>query len=195
MSTGLMSAQSDSTQLGVGLNFVPLYSGTPELQLDYFPFKSWGLSSGFGYTYKPVRGGFILVDDDAEIHSLKGYYLKIGLKFRKTLASKHAFTWFGQISYIFSAYDETGKSTASIDTAQVINYKGFVNGIAATSGFELRVIRFVHFRAGLQLGTYSRRHHLGYPGHSFQPGIGASGQIFNNQVHAGLVLKIGRVGR
>ena len=34
-----LSSQTAFTRYGIGLNFVPLYSGTPELQLDYFPLK------------------------------------------------------------------------------------------------------------------------------------------------------------
>lgn len=190
-----MSGQTDSTKFGIGINFIPLYSGTPELQIDYFPLRNWGVSANFGYTDKPLRGGFIMVGDAAETYDLKGYFIKTGLKFRTPSRPGRSFLWFGQIFYVFSAYNETGTNNASLDPAPVINYKGFVNGVAVVFGLEFRLFRFVHFRTGLQFGAYAKRNHLGFPGHTFQPGIGASGQLLNNQLHGGLVFKFGRVDK
>lgn len=190
-----LSSQTAFTRYGIGLNFVPLYSGTPELQLDYFPLKKLGISSNIGYTYKARRGGFVKVGDQAAIYELKGYFLKLGLKFRTSLNSGKDFVFFGQIFYVFSHYNESGTKYESIDPTPRVNYTGFVNGIAATAGIEIRLLRFVHFRGGIQFGTYSSRAHLGYPGHTFQPGLGASGQIMNNQLVLGLVCKFGHSGK
>src|SRR5690606_13766108 len=139
------------------------FSGTPELQLDYFPLKSWGVTSSFGHTYKTKRGGWIAVGDNAEIHDLTGNFFKAGLKYRTPSRRGSSFLGFGQLSYVFSKFNETGKRSTSLANAEVVNFKGFVNGVALAFGLEFRLVSIVHFRAGIQFGIYGPRKHLGYP--------------------------------
>jgi hypothetical protein len=183
-------AQKDVSKYAIGVNFVPLYSGTPELQLDYFPSKYVGFCSSAGYTYKALRGGFVKVGDDAEIDELKGYYFKAGLKFRSPSNSKkHVCIGFAQINYIYSAYNETGRSNSSIPNSTILHLKGFSNAFSVSIGFEWRIINYLFLRGGLQNALSFRRDHLGYSGHTLQPGLGASGILFNEQLILGLAFK------
>ena len=168
-----------------------MYAGTPELQLDYFLLKSFGISTNFGYTYKPVRGGFIKVGDFAEVHSLEGYYLKTGLKYRSPVAKGETpLQLFVQLFYIVSFYDETGWHFKG-STEPLIRNKGFVNGFAFTFGTEIRLLKRLDLRFGYQLGAYAKRNHLGFRGHTYQPGLGTTGQISNRQLIIGMNYKFG----
>ncbi|WP_317898513.1 hypothetical protein [Aurantibacillus circumpalustris] len=181
--------QKDFSKYAVGVNFVPLYSGTPELQLDYFPTKYFGFSASGGYTYKALRGGFVKVGDYSKIDDLKGSYFKIGLKYRTpSKPRKHIFIAFAQLSYIYSYFNETGRRYFE-EGQKNIRITGFANAFAAAFGFECRLLNHVFLRGGLQYAISFRNEHLGYPGHTFQPGIGASGLLFNNQIALGLVFK------
>jgi hypothetical protein len=185
-------AQKDSAKFGIGINFATMYSGTPELQLDYFFFRNIGISLNTGYTYKTVRGGAILVGDEGEIDRLRGAYVKFGVNFRsKPNKRKFPANWFSQLFFIRSFYDEWGRYHT--DSSRV-HLNGAVNGVATTLGFEWR-LQFIELRAGVQtVFYYSQRSHLGYPGHTFQPGIGTSGIFdFPNQLILGLIYKFGKI--
>lgn len=183
-------AQKDSSVFQLGINAIPLRTGTPELQLDYFPLRSWGISANVGYTDKAVRGGFIKVGDQSEINSLYGTYFKLGVKGRFPLQSKSGLTFFAQALYVFSSYSESGYRRNMDASVDQLHYKGFVNGVAIALGFDVRVWKMINLRAATQMGAYGKRAHLGYPGHTFQPGLGASGMLFNNQLTLGLVAKL-----
>lgn len=182
--------QKDFSKYGIGINFVPLYSGTPELSLDYYPTKYLGFSTSGGYTYKAHRGGAIKVGDNAETYDLKGYYFKAGLKFRSpTKAKKHVFIGFAQLNYIYSVYKETGRSNGNNLNSSITQLEGFSNAFAVSIGFEWRIIKYLFLRGGMQYALSFRRDHLGYAGHTLQPGIGSSGMIFNEQLIFGFVFK------
>jgi len=190
--SSLLYGQSCPSRVNIGLNLVPLYAGTPELQLDFYPIRYLGISANTGYTYKAERG-YTRINDGAELHKLDGYYYKIGIKGR-TLPQKKIWApvFWAQLFYVGSNYKETGLPQGHLWEDRVDTViSGFVDGVALSAGVDIKVIYRFDVRVGFQIGYYERNNHLGLPFSTYQPGFGSEAIFLNNQLIISAVYKFG----
>jgi len=190
--SSLIYGQSCPSKVNIGLNIMPLYAGTPELQIDFYPVKYVGISANCGYTYKAKRG-LTKINDGAELHKLDGYYFKIGIKGR-TLPKKNLYSpvlW-AQLFYVGSNYKETGLPQGHLWEDRVDTViSGFVDGIALAAGVDIKTIRHFDIRVGFQIGYYNRSSYLGKSYLTYQPGFGSEAILLSNQLIIGIVYKFG----
>ena len=190
-------SQTDSSKYNLGVNLAPLYSGSPELLFDYYFNKRIGASFNFGTTFVP-RGAFIKVGEDLKRKELKGNYFKVGLKLRLPIRGSSSVVPFAQLFYVGSSYYERAtkpNGTILDPNAPDIEIKrsGYVNAIAFTLGMDLKIIKRLEARLGVQSGFYDRDDHLGKPSLTLQPGLGAAAFLGSNQLLLALCFKFGSI--
>ena len=167
--------QADRVSFKVGYNFMTLLGKTVEVYAEKAVAPVSVLLGG-GYTYAPRRG-YILVDDNVDLESMQGAFLKLGCKYDFRLG-KHM-GWAGIIA-IGSNYEETGlKRNFKTGNKERLTIKGNVFGIGMIYGVDFWLSNRFEIRTGLQFTFYNTRNqHIGHPGLTFQPGIGAPTPIF-----------------
>lgn len=189
--------QTDSSKFNLGINLAPLYSGSPELLFDYYFNKCIGASFNFGTTFLP-RGGIIRVGEELTRKELKGSYFKVGLKLRLPIKGSSSVVPFAQLFYVGSSYYERAtkpNGTILDPNAPDIEIKrsGYVNAFAVTIGMDVKIIKRLEARLGVQSGFYHRDDHLGNGSLTLQPGLGAAAFVGANQLLFGLCFKFGSI--
>jgi hypothetical protein len=175
LGAGSLSARENTaSRINLGLNLAPLYSGLPEVQVDYFFSRFIGVSGSAGYVNRARRGG-IKVDDNCVVTDARGAYFKVGLKGRYVSPTKKAPVPWAQLLYVYSNYDEQGYYEVDLGFPnEYHHYQGSSNGFVASIGADFTIWQRLDFRAGFQAGLYyHREEYFGIKANTFQPGIGA----------------------
>ena len=178
-------AQQSASHWSVGLNAVPVMTGTPEFFVDrtITTVISASFSGGVTSTDHRCCGA---VDDQVEEYQLEGGYVKTGLTVHPFGNDRHT-GFFVQGRYVASWYKEKAMLRIPEGVGELPvrrSSDGLAHGIAMSLGGDLKFRDWLGMRLGLQVGGSFRSDYIGSAARTIQPGLGGWMGLRNQWIFA-----------